>query len=89
VINLANIEKIYTDDPKKDPNAKPIDSISWADFCEMTGDEWVPGKNIPFDPIASRHAAKIGLKVICAAGKNLANLKDILLGRPFIGTIIS
>jgi uridylate kinase len=89
VINLSNIEKIYTDDPKKNPQAKPIDNISWADFCSMVGDEWTPGKNVPFDPVASRHAAKIGLKVICAAGKNLANLKNILLDKEFIGTTIS
>jgi len=89
VINLSNIEKIYTDDPKKNPEAKPIDAISWADFCSMVGDEWVPGKNVPFDPVASRHAARLDLKVICAAGKNLPNLKNILLGEPFIGTTIS
>src|SRR5215510_2259962 len=63
VINLSNIEKIYTEDPKKNPDAKPLDSISWADFLSITGDEWVPGKNIPFDPVASKHAAKMGLKV--------------------------
>jgi len=89
VINLSNIEKIYTDDPKKNPEAKPIDAISWADFCTMVGDEWVPGKNVPFDPVASRHAAKLGLKVICAAGNNLPNLKKMLLGEPFTGTTIS
>ena len=89
VINLSNIEKVYTDDPKKNPDAKPIDAISWADFCSMVGDEWTPGKNVPFDPIASRHAAKIGLKVICAAGRNLPNLKKILMDEAFVGTTIS
>jgi len=89
VINLSNIEKVYTDDPKKNPDAKPIDSISWADFRIMVGDEWVPGKNLPFDPIASAHAAKINIKVICAAGKNLPNLRNILTGKDFIGTTIS
>ncbi|MCL2094286.1 MAG: UMP kinase [Treponema sp.] len=88
VLNLSNIEKVYTDDPKLNPDAKPIDSISWADFCAMVGDEWVPGKNLPFDPIASKHAARMGLKVICAAGRDLANLKKILLGQEFTGTTI-
>ncbi|MDR2966058.1 MAG: UMP kinase [Treponema sp.] len=89
VINLSNIEKVYTADPKIDPNAQPIDKISWADFRAMVGDEWVPGKNVPFDPVASRHAEKIGLKVICSAGKNLDNLRKILKGEDFFGTIIS
>jgi len=88
VINLSNIEKVYTADPRTDSNAKPIDKITWADFRAMVGDEWVPGKNVPFDPIASRHAEKIGLKVICAAGKNIDNLKKILNGEEFIGTTI-
>jgi uridylate kinase len=88
VINLSNIEKVYTDDPKKNPGAKAIDQISWADFRAIVGDEWVPGKNVPFDPVASRHAAKIGLKVICAAGKNLENLRKILSGGEFTGTSI-
>jgi uridylate kinase len=88
VINLSNIEKVYTDDPKKNPGARPLDRISWADFRAMVGDEWTPGRNVPFDPVASRHAAKIGLTVICAAGKNLDNLKKILSGEAFIGTTI-
>jgi uridylate kinase len=88
VLNLSNIEKVYTADPKTDPNAKPIDKITWAEFRAMVGDEWVPGKNVPFDPVASRHAEKMGLKVICAAGKNLDNLKKILGGEEFTGTTI-
>jgi uridylate kinase len=88
VINLSNIEKVYTADPKTDPDAQPIDKITWADFRSMVGDEWIPGKNVPFDPIASRHAEKIGLKVICADGKNLDNLSKILNGEDFFGTTI-
>lgn len=88
VINLSNIAKVYTDDPRKNPDAKPIDAISWEAFRAIVGDDWVPGRNVPFDPIASRHAAKIGLKVICAAGKDLENLKKILSGQEFFGTTI-
>jgi uridylate kinase len=88
VINLSNIEKVYTADPKKDPSARPLDHISWDDFRAMIGDEWVPGKNVPFDPVASRHAQRIGLKVICAAGRNLENLKKIICGGDFTGTTI-
>ncbi|MCL2066227.1 MAG: UMP kinase [Treponema sp.] len=88
VINLSNIEKVYTADPKTNADARPIDRISWEDFRALVGDEWVPGKNVPFDPVASRHAAKIGLKVICAAGRNLENIRKILNGENFTGTTI-
>lgn len=89
VVNLSNIEKVYTDDPRKNPDAKPLDNISWADFRKMVGDEWTPGKNCPFDPIASKKAESMGLKVICAGGKNLDNIRAILEGKNYIGTTIA
>lgn len=88
VINLSNIEKVYTDDPKKNPDAKPIDSISWDDFIQMVGTEWSPGKNVPFDPVASGRAKKAGIQVICAGGTDLDNLDNILNDKPFKGTTI-
>ena len=88
VVNLSNIEKVYTDDPRKNPDAKPIDSISWKDFRKMVGDEWTPGKNCPFDPIASKKADECNMTVICAGGKNIENIKNILNDKPFTGTKI-
>ena len=88
VVNLSNIEKVYTDDPRKNPDAKPLDEISWADFRKMVGDEWIPGKNCPFDPIASKKAQELKLVVICAGGKNIENTKSILEGKSYVGTTI-
>ena len=88
VINLSNIEKVYTDDPKKNPDAKPIDTISWEQFIQLVGTEWIPGKNVPFDPVASLRAQKAGIQVICAGGTDLNNLDNILNDCPFKGTTI-
>ncbi|MEL3906781.1 MAG: UMP kinase [Treponema sp.] len=88
VVNLSNIEKVYTDDPKKNPDAQPIDTISWEDFIQMVGTEWIPGKNVPFDPVASLRAKKAGIQVICAGGTDLDNLDNILNDKPFKGTTI-
>ncbi|MBQ6566388.1 MAG: UMP kinase, partial [Treponema sp.] len=88
VVNLSNIEKVYTDDPRKNPDAKPLDTISWADFRKMVGDEWVPGKNCPFDPIASKKAESLGLTVICASGHDIKNIRAILDGGKYVGTTI-
>lgn len=88
IINLSNIAKVYTDDPKKNPDAKPLDSISWADYRTMVGNQWTPGKSTPFDPIASKRAEKMQMRVVCADGRNIQNTMDILYGRPFLGTVI-
>ena len=54
----------------------------------MVGTEWEPGKNVPFDPVASLRAKKTGIQVICAGGSDLDNLDNILNDRPFKGTTI-
>lgn len=89
VLSLSNIAKIYTDDPKTNPEAKPVDAMSWDDYKELCGDEWTPGKNIPFDPVATKLAAELGLTVIAAAGKDLDNLHKIFNNQEFFGTTIS
>jgi uridylate kinase len=88
IVNLSNIAKVYTDDPRTNPAARPLDTVSWQDFRALVGDEWSPGKNSPFDPIAAKRASGLGLKVICAAGRDLPNLEAILEGRQFVGTVI-
>jgi uridylate kinase len=89
VINISNIAQVYTDDPKTNPEAKPIDSISWTDFRKMVGDEWIPGKNTPFDPVASKHAQNAGIQVLCIGGKDIENIRKTLSGESFFGTRIS
>ena len=88
MLNLSNIAKVYSADPRVDPSAQPIDAISWADFRAIIGEEWTPGKNVPFDPVATRKAAELGLSVICAAGRDLDNLRRILEGESYVGTTI-
>lgn len=88
LINLSNIARVYSEDPNDNPKAEPYDSISWADFQRLVGSSWSPGSNLPFDPIASRYAAEIGLRVIFASGRDIDNLKKILSGQDFEGTRI-
>lgn len=88
LVNLSNIKMVYDKDPKKFPKAKPIKKISWDDYLNLVGEEWSPGLSAPFDPVASKLAKKIGLKVIVAHGHDLKNLERILQGKEFVGTVI-
>jgi len=88
VINLSNIARVYSADPRLDPDARPLDRISWSEFREIVGDEWTPGKNLPFDPVATRRAAELKLRVIAADGKDIENTRKILNGDDYFGTTI-
>ncbi|MFQ3620987.1 MAG: UMP kinase [Spirochaetales bacterium] len=88
VINLSNIDQVYTADPRKDSTARPLAQLSWEEFRHLVGDTWIPGTHAPFDPIAARKAQELKLKVIVASGTDLPNVSCILEDRPFLGTTI-
>ncbi len=88
VINLSNITRVYTDDPKVNEQAIPLDDITWAHFRSLIGDSWEPGKNAPFDPVAAGRAAELRLRVIVAGGYDMCNLRALLAGDRFEGTVI-
>ncbi len=89
VINLSNIDYVYDGDPKSNPQAKPIERISWKEYRKVIPRDWVSGMNTPFDPVASRQAEKLGLAVIIMNGRNTDNLSRYLQGESFKGTVIS
>lgn len=88
VVNLSNIAQVYTADPRTDKNAQPMEEVSWEEFRAIVGDTWTPGGNLPFDPVATRRAAELGLQVIAAGGTDLRNTRKILWGQEFFGTRI-
>lgn len=88
LINLSNIDTVFDKDPRKYKDASPICDINWKNFRKIVGTRWDPGAHVPFDPVAARHAERIGLSVIIANGRNFKNLENILAGKSFVGTVI-
>jgi uridylate kinase len=88
IINLSNIDYVYTKNPKEFADAMPFEQIFWKDFQKLVGNKWTPGMNSPFDPIAAKLAAKLKIKVAMINGHKLQELENFLNNKPFIGTII-
>ncbi|MDA3839942.1 MAG: UMP kinase [Patescibacteria group bacterium] len=88
IINLSNIDYVYTQDPKENPNAQKIEEIDWTNFQKIVGKKWSPGLNAPFDPIASQKCNQLNLEVSILNGKNIKNLIKYFEGDKFKGTII-
>lgn len=89
IINLSNIDYVYDQDPRANSQARPLASMSWAQFRKIVGDQWRPGLNVPFDPIAAQSSQRHGLKAIIVNGRKLENLSQCLRKKSFKGTIIS
>jgi uridylate kinase len=87
VINMTNVEYLHDKDPRKYKNAKKIEKIDWKNFRKIVGDKWTPGLNTPFDPIATKLAQKLKLKLILV-GKNMNNFENFLKGKKFKGSVV-
>ena len=88
LINLSNISFVYDKDPRTHADAVKIPAIGWKQFRKQFGSRWHPGLNSPFDPVASKEAERMKLRVIIADGRDLKNLARILGGKSFSGTVI-
>lgn len=88
VLNLSDIDHVYSADPRKDPQARPLEYIGWKAFRRMVGNRWDPGANVPFDPVAAKMAERLGLEVKMIEGHALVQVAKALDGKPFKGTTI-
>ena len=89
IINLSNVEHVYTDDPRTNPDAEKLENTTWDKLQEIIGTEWTPGMNAPFDPKAIDKARTLGLTVYFTSGSDMENLQKLLRGEKFVGTTIS
>ena len=89
MINLSNIDYVYTADPRTNPDAERIKNISWPDFRKIIPDKWDPGLSSPFDPVAAKEAERLNIEVAVLNGNHESALIDYLAGKEFVGTKIS
>ena len=89
VINLSNIDYVYDKDPRINKDAKKLENINWNEFQKIVGSKWIPGANLPFDPVASVLAKKNKMKVLFVKGDNLQEVRKAIQGKKIKGTVIS
>ena len=88
IVNMTNVDYIYTKDPKKFKDAKKLKELNWKDMQKIVGLKWKAGTNLPFDPIATKLAGKFNQKIAFLNGKKLKNFENFLKGKKFNGSII-
>jgi len=88
VINLSNIDYVYTDNPKTNPEAKKIEEITWSEFRKLIPGKWDPGLSSPFDPVAAKEAELKKIEVASINGERLEELHKYLNNEHFVGTRI-
>ncbi|MBE9047808.1 glutamate 5-kinase [Pleurocapsales cyanobacterium LEGE 10410] len=87
---LTDVDRMYSADPKTDPNAQPIKLVSNQEFARLqidagsSGSQWGTG-GMATKLAAARIATSTGVKTVITQGKQPQNIVEILQGKD-IGT---
>lgn len=89
IIDMKNVDGVYDRDPKKFPDAKFLEKLTWEEYLNVIGNpqEHVPGANYPVDPVTAARAKELQI-TYQIVGEELGNLKNTIVESQFRGTII-
>ncbi len=88
IVNVSNIDYVYTADPRKNPDAKPLPKLSWDEYLALVPKEWVAGFNSPFDVTAAGLAKESGITVSIVNGGKMEEVAKAIDGNSFEGSAI-
>lgn len=85
----TDVDGIYTDDPKRHPDATRYDHIAIDELRDMIPDDWrEAGASAPIDGIACHIMEEASIPAAVVNGTNLVVLENAIYGRQFYGTNI-
>ena len=88
IIIATNIDFVFDKDPRIFKDAKPVKKISFQDYQKIIPQKWTPGMNLPLDPVATRLAEKLKLKIKVLKAENLESFKNAIENKEFRGSVI-
>ncbi len=90
LINASNIDGVYNKDPKKFSDATLIEEMSADELLTLVeGIPQSPGNYALMDKMAVESIIRSKVKTIILHGHDLENLKDVINGESFTGTVIN
>ena len=88
-INATAVDGVYEEDPRKNPDAKRFETLSFRQLTGIVGESLEQaGTNIVIDPVAARAIAEAKVKTYVINGRDLKNFVNAIEGHEFRGTII-
>ncbi len=87
MINITNVDGIYEEDPRKKPEAKRYEKLTYQEYMKMIVEEETgPGNSFPFTLIATKLAERAKSRVLIV-NNDIEKIKKVLEGEN-VGTEI-
>ncbi len=90
ILNLSNIDGIYSDNPVRNHNAKKFHRMSYAQLIDLAGknDLRKAGTHFVFDFLACKLIARSKIEAHFVHGRNLLDVRKAIDGKPHGGTVV-
>jgi len=90
VLNLSNIDGIYSDNPVRNHDAKKYPKMGYTQLIDLAGknDMRKAGTHFVFDFLACKLIARSKIEAHFVHGKNMLDVRKAIEGRPHGGTIV-
>jgi uridylate kinase len=88
LVNATSVDGAYTADPKEDPEAKRIPTMTHNELISLVGHSTGAGPNNVFDPVGARVLQRSKISLAIVDGTDMVNLRDALEGKKFKGTLV-
>jgi uridylate kinase len=89
IVNGTAVDAVYSDDPRKNPDAKKISCMTIDELGDIVYKEHGASKSSVFDPLGVKLAKENRIDILIIDGRNLEELKNAILGRPINGTFVN
>ena len=91
IINISNVDGVYTKDPNKYKGAKKIKEMTHKELSKIILKQsrtYEPGQNLIFDQMATRLAQKHNIELHFISAKNIKDIEKVLKGEKHRGTVV-
>lgn len=89
LVFFSDVDGVYTADPKLDPNAKKIETMSARDLVRMTASiKMRPGIKVIVDPVGAKIIEQARIKTLVLGRGEIKRLPQIIEGDSHSGTTI-
>ena len=89
IVNATSVEAVYSEDPKKNPDAKRFSKLTISELEGLVYKEHSAGRSCVFDPLGIKIAKEEKIDILMVDGRNLDELKNAMLGKKIGGTYVS
>jgi uridylate kinase len=89
IINASNVDAVYSEDPRENPDAKRFGEMTIGQLKEIVYDDHSACRSCVFDPLGVSMCMEDCRDIYMVNGRDLEELENAILGRPIKGTKVN